>query len=86
MLPLVVLVLFLEGRGLQLYFGEEFSQMAALPNGDVGGYAKLFGYPLLAGGWLFGGILVRVSVLVLMAAGVTACAKLARYVWKKRFD
>lgn len=35
---------------------------------------------------MFGGILVRVSVLVLMAAGVTACAKLARYVWKKRFD
>ncbi|BAR07422.1 Uncharacterised protein [Scardovia inopinata] len=73
------MIVLLIGLGVYLFFEWKLSQIAALPNDDVGGWSKLFGFPVLGVGSLVGCFLMWGSVPTFIAAGVSACIQVTHH-------
>ena len=69
----IALFFFLTGSGFDLIFKAVWNHISGFEMDDMGGYTLLFSTPLIAVGFFFSLLLRGLSLLLLIASGITFC-------------
>ena len=69
----IALFFFLMGSGFELILKAVWNHISGFEMDDMGGYTLLFSTPLIAVGFFFSLLLRGLSLLLLIASGITFC-------------
>ena len=79
----IALFFFLMGSGFELILKAVWNHISGFEMDDMGGYTLLFSTPLIAVGFFFSLLLRGLSLLLLIASGITFCVITFVHLYRK---